>query len=104
MTALDEIAKCEWCGRPPPHGEKLDPHHVAQGKDRGASDEHDGLKVMLCRDCHITLHECSKHARAIGLALICRAGRGFNLRLFWEVTKRKWPYESDVQKWVDRLS
>lgn len=102
-TELAQAEKCEWCGRPPPIGEKLDQHHVAQGSSRGVSDEFDELKVYLCRPCHNTLHECSKHARAIGLALIYRAGRGFNLSLFHQVTNRKWPYESDVRAWVDRL-
>lgn len=90
---------CEWCGRE----SNLDPHHVAQGINRGVSDQYDELKLDLCRNCHNALHECSKHIRAIGLALIYRAGRGLQLQLFWEVTNRRFPEESEVRHWIDRL-
>jgi hypothetical protein len=95
------VTICEFCGQAP----ATDSHHVAQGKDRKASDQYPELKLLVCRECHDDLH-AQQAKRELGLALLVRTGRvsiGRVMDLYWKVTQRKFPDESKVRKWLDRL-
>ena len=94
----DKPSNCESCGRPA----GLEAHHVAMGF-REATDalpEPWKLKAWICPLCHRAIHAMqAEHQRAMGLAIIERAGRGLNLELFWKVTKRIWPSLEIVNLW-----
>jgi hypothetical protein len=96
------VSDCEFCLRCVP----TERHHVARGKDRAVCDKHPELILNLCRACHTTIED-QHDQRAIGLALLVRAGRGsvFAIcELFYGVTQRRMPDVPIVQMWVRRLS
>lgn len=99
-TALvNSTDRCDWCCRL----RKLDPHHVAQGyRDQTLYEIR--LIAFLCRLCHDAIHTvAAEDARSLGLAIVYHAGRGNNVRLMWGITGRKWPRESLVEHWIDRI-
>jgi hypothetical protein len=92
--------KCDWCRRPGAHE-----HHVANGPSRAFSKGEMGLVCFLCISCHQELHSMRKaHAVCIGLALIKYNRPDFySLELYYKVTRRRWPDESDVEHWWNRM-
>lgn len=92
------VSLCEWCFRNRP----LQPHHVAMGFRFKAVDDAQ-LCLLICDDCHRVCHRLAgDDARCVGLALLAYAGRG-GVEYFWKVTERKWPEQSQVDHWIDRL-
>lgn len=51
-SILQTERKCYICGR---QGE-LDTHHCCSGSSNRKNSEEDGLKILLCRDCHRKVH------------------------------------------------
>lgn len=55
-----EYRKCFICKRTETAYNKLDVHHIFQGRGRRQISDRYGLTVLLCRNCH-TLSEYSVH-------------------------------------------
>lgn len=55
LTRFRQAPRCEWCGRPTPHG--CDPHHVfAKGLGGGSRLDIAINLASLCRSCHQSHH------------------------------------------------
>ena len=94
----DKPDNCECCGR----RRAVEAHHVAMGfrDETDALPEPQRLITYICQPCHRAIHAMqAEHGRSFGLALIERAGRGLNARLFWKVTDRVWPSLEIVNLW-----
>ena len=51
FKGIDELGKCYLCGKTGQHV-----HHLIPGTANRANSEREGLKVLLCLDCHNLVH------------------------------------------------
>lgn len=49
---MSEYRKCFLCGRSETEYNKLEVHHIFQGRGRRQLSDRYGLTVLLCRNCH----------------------------------------------------
>lgn len=94
----DRVGACEWCLDA---NRGLQVHEIARGQFRQDAQDEPFATLVLCAACHQDLHELpAPHAVCIALALL-RYSRpeDFSLERFYQLTARRWPLESLVERW-----
>lgn len=92
--------QCEWCGA----RDRLDPHEIARAGSKQQSMDQRCAVLLLCRDCHDSIHRSSDD-RAIGLAVLYLArSSDFDIERFYKLEGKRYPDLAVVLRWSRRLS
>ena len=95
------VGQCEWCNR----NYSLHCHEISRGVNRQASLTEPGCILVLCNAPHGIRQSCHGEvgawapAKQLALLYLRRPG-DFDLARYWEVTKRRWPDQVDVDGWI----
>ena len=71
---MNEYRKCFLCGRSETEYNRLEVHHIFQGRGRRQISDRYGLTVLLCRNCH-TQSEYSVHQNKETAAYLHKYGQ-----------------------------
>jgi hypothetical protein len=103
---INRVGKCEFC-RNAYFG--ITQHEISRGSQRLTARLEPAASIVVCPDCHMTLHELPKHLQVlIGLAILRRSRpEDYSLKRFIEIECPHAPQryqQRDIDLWSERLS
>jgi len=96
----DSVGRCEYCLKKAA-GSSLDADEISRGCCRKISLMAPYAILVLHRHCH---NHCQNMSRAKRLAILMLARpEAYDLELFWQLTRRRWPDQEDVDREAEAL-
>ena len=102
---IARVGRCEFCRNN--YGQTQ--HEISRGSQRLTARLEPSCSVVVCQECHATLHELPKRIQVlIGLAILRRSRpEDYDLRRFIEIECPHAPnryQQRDIDLWTERLS